>query len=595
MNYQGLSGRRDSMIVITKRNDFDIKITGKTGTNPTFHAWVRVQRRPDHTWEEMTEKGSTAVDPAFEYQGLAADINDIRPAFRHPATGEVLFFLRKRSVIDGCSGGICVNAPSSIALDFTPIFSPTSPDNWIETPGTAYAYPAGSAYAGCTLEEYYGGYTYNAAIFREKMSSLLETDVSVSVIRNDCTETRIDVTSELSGYMPKFEWYTTSGGPPPFGGGCPQIVRREEWDVTLISAERVIEVCMNDSGSCGFDVTLSQRIEFEIEFKSTKTEYFYGPFGNPIGSDTKIYYYEWDFEYIPGLPGSSDPVTGDKPSIPVSPETVRTFDYVYAPGGSTAFTIPCETSEAPIDDPVPIETLEGLDAYYKSDYGVTTSDGTILTSWSSYAGGRPVPFAATLFTPSLRSGTSAINGYPVIRTELNRWLDESSQPILKGSAAATVIAVWKHNGGSGLSQPAGGAVFANGYVSLGNIKPGTPNTRVVAWEYRPSGTGSPIQLTGPTMVASTIYVAFGRLSMVAGSLRFTLRVNGVDYEGAIPTAGAFPNSNTSAMVGYKPWSTYGYNALYGDIAEFSVIERMLSDYEVENIEESLKTKYLLSF
>lgn len=98
MNYQGVTGRRDAFINLPRRSEFDIKITGKEGTNPTKHSWVKVQRRPDHKWEELAEMGSIEHDPAFDYSGAAAVVGDVRPAFRHPATGEVLFFLSNRQI-----------------------------------------------------------------------------------------------------------------------------------------------------------------------------------------------------------------------------------------------------------------------------------------------------------------------------------------------------------------------------------------------------------------------------------------------------------------------------------------------------------------
>lgn len=92
MNLNGVTGNKDSFASVPARANFDIKITAIGSTAPYAHSWKKVVRQTNHTWLEIGDGGSTTVDPAYDYNGGQATVGEIRPAFRHPATNEVLFF-----------------------------------------------------------------------------------------------------------------------------------------------------------------------------------------------------------------------------------------------------------------------------------------------------------------------------------------------------------------------------------------------------------------------------------------------------------------------------------------------------------------------
>lgn len=339
MKYQGgVTGNDGSMINLPRRHEFDIKITAVDSSVPPRHSWQRVQRTQDHKWEPMLQRGTAAVDPAFEYNGAKATVGEIRPAFRHPGTGEVLFFLRvSQAAGDGCVGGICETAPSAVSLVFFATEPAMQPDNWINVPGEKVYWPD-DLYPGCVKFEYYGGYTYNAQIFRQKMNNVLSENISVPVSRNVCTETRIDVTSDLAAYMPKMG-YRLFDGPVPIGGGCPQITKDSFWETVLIKAERVITACLHDTTACGFAISLSQAVEFTIKMKFTDIWYEYGPNGIPGGSGSSVTWVRWWYELDPT---PTNPNPGDAMNAMSSDE--KSYEYRYASSGKWGWNIDCVTT-----------------------------------------------------------------------------------------------------------------------------------------------------------------------------------------------------------------------------------------------------------
>jgi hypothetical protein len=238
------------------------------------------------------------------------------------------------------------------------------------------------------------------------------------------------------------------------------------------------------------------------------------------------------------------------------------------------------------------------EALYRSDYGTTlVSSDTLVSDWTHLAGNRAPQWTAATQRPSWNTAASgsAINGYPTIQTALNKhFTTGSGLSILRASTAATVYAVWRHNGGSGLMQDIGGAVFSSSTVALGCTKSGS--NRPVSWQIRETGSGSwGRTATGPIMSSGSIYAAVGRVNLASGSERVTLRVNGTDYEGDTPTTGAFPDANGAGSIGFKIGQTYLYNTIAADIAEIGIYGWFLDDSLMDLLDETMRDRYALSY
>lgn len=84
-----IAGNTGGQALSLTDDSFYIKITEVSGA---AHGWVRVERNRAHLWDETSQRASTTNDPAYEVNGNAGTVGQIYKAWRHPTSGEVLFF-----------------------------------------------------------------------------------------------------------------------------------------------------------------------------------------------------------------------------------------------------------------------------------------------------------------------------------------------------------------------------------------------------------------------------------------------------------------------------------------------------------------------
>lgn len=96
-----IAGNTGGQAISLTEDTFYLKITAVSGTS---HGWVRVERNRAHLWEETSDRVAATVDPAFEINGGTGTVGQVYKAWRHPGTGEVLFFLRgsNSNLYPGC-------------------------------------------------------------------------------------------------------------------------------------------------------------------------------------------------------------------------------------------------------------------------------------------------------------------------------------------------------------------------------------------------------------------------------------------------------------------------------------------------------------
>jgi len=99
-----IAGNTNGQAITLIEDSFYIKITEVSGS---AHGWVRVERNTAHLWEETAEKVSATNDPAFEVNGGSGSVGQVYKAWRHPTTGEVLFFLTNRCTAPNDPGWPC--------------------------------------------------------------------------------------------------------------------------------------------------------------------------------------------------------------------------------------------------------------------------------------------------------------------------------------------------------------------------------------------------------------------------------------------------------------------------------------------------------
>lgn len=88
-----IAGNTGGQALSLTDDSFYIKITEVSGA---AHGWVRVERNRAHLWDETSERASVTNDPAYEVNANAGTVGQIYKAWRHPTSGEVLFFLTNR-------------------------------------------------------------------------------------------------------------------------------------------------------------------------------------------------------------------------------------------------------------------------------------------------------------------------------------------------------------------------------------------------------------------------------------------------------------------------------------------------------------------
>lgn len=143
-----IAGNTGGQAISLTEDTFYLKITAVSGTS---HGWVRVERNRAHLWEETSDRVAATVDPAFEINGGTGTVGQVYKAWRHPGTGEVLFFLRgsNSNLYPGCF--VYYQFRNYVSPNDT-IFTMNFPVNTIQglSPGTAgmQAFIEWDAYAG---------------------------------------------------------------------------------------------------------------------------------------------------------------------------------------------------------------------------------------------------------------------------------------------------------------------------------------------------------------------------------------------------------------------------------------------------------------
>lgn len=238
-----------------KRNNFDIKITAvgnPASGEPVPHGWKRVIRTPDHKWIEMSENGSLTVDPAYEYQNAKATVGDIRPAYRHPGTNEVLFFLRKKAQSWCGPDGVCALQPKTITVTFPTFASPPaqSPPVYAIQPG-GYSYETASP--NCITSYFPDGLTRHYDLFKDKLKSLVPSgQITLEVpASGSASEISFDMTNSISGYLPKLSRQNYDDINNPLPNGCPGPGALDTYNTIIQTAKYGYEIQNIPIGNCG--------------------------------------------------------------------------------------------------------------------------------------------------------------------------------------------------------------------------------------------------------------------------------------------------------------------------------------------------------
>lgn len=96
-----IAGNTNGQALSIIDDSFYIKITAISGT---AHGWVRVERNRAHLWDETSERASVTNDPAYEVNAGTGTVGQVYKAWRHPTSGEVLFFLTNSCTAPGDPG-----------------------------------------------------------------------------------------------------------------------------------------------------------------------------------------------------------------------------------------------------------------------------------------------------------------------------------------------------------------------------------------------------------------------------------------------------------------------------------------------------------
>lgn len=287
------SGGRDA-IEIHNPEVMYIRLTEKdTSKTPIRYGWKEVDRLGNPTstvsatWGNMTDRKAKMTDDyAIELnnQNLSVTDNYIYRAERSPATGEWLFFLRKRSSSGGgvpCVGGLCEKIPTTVQFDVGP-------------QGSGYTGPPGPVYKQFNYETYQKNIVTGAVcllsrrtvtddfFFSRKAGSLHPHDINVSISFLKSEGGGLveidDVTATLAPYVYYRGGSSWFRSPIP-GEACPRLTQEYHTEIVTFTAKTYAAVSVS-SASCEQRVFLSKGVRVQCKIKTVQVDYDYRT--NPV-------------------------------------------------------------------------------------------------------------------------------------------------------------------------------------------------------------------------------------------------------------------------------------------------------------------------
>lgn len=274
-----------------------IRLTEKdVSKTPVRYGWKEVDRLGNPTatvsatWGNMTDRKAKMTDDyAIELNNANLSVTDnyIYRAERSPATGEWLFFLRKKpsggGVNEICTGGMCERLPTTVQFI-------------VGAPNPAYTGPPGPVYRELNYEQYSRN-TITGAVcilsrstrtdngfFAGKARSLFPHSRTATISVPRATGFGIveldDVTADLQPYLEYWYLKTWAGAVPP-GEACPRSDYEATTETASFSAKTFVAVTV-ESAACVQKITLSKGVMVKIKQKVTTV----------IGGVTSVTYYD---------------------------------------------------------------------------------------------------------------------------------------------------------------------------------------------------------------------------------------------------------------------------------------------------------------
>ena len=336
------SGGRDA-IEIHKAEVIYIRLTEKdVSKTPIRYGWKEVDRlaganaTASPTWGNMPDrKGKITDDYAIELnnQNLSVSDNYIYRAERSPATGEWLFFLRKRTGSgappNGCTDGYCDLTPTTAEFDLGPAPLP-------------YTGPAGPVYKEFNYETYTKNIITGAVcllrrttitnnvFFRFKALSLHPHDLRVIVSAPKATGGGYveieDVTAILAPYLPYEGGESWFGNPLP-GEACSRRTAVSYSEIVEFSAKTYAAISISSS-FCTQKIYLSKGVRVQCKIKVTTVNFDWKK--NPVTNiweefaTTSITYYDYGPNLCSGGVSPLYPATVS--STPIIASTIDLLD-----------------------------------------------------------------------------------------------------------------------------------------------------------------------------------------------------------------------------------------------------------------------------
>jgi hypothetical protein len=235
-----------------------------------------------------------------------------------------------------------------------------------------------------------------------------------------------------------------------------------------------------------------------------------------------------------------------------------------------------------IEESVPTATLLELESWYDASDGSSftpgsPADGATFTQWSdkSAFAHNANPHGGATTRPTVQ--TNELNGYPVVRFDgVNDGLTINPYTGLVNAAAITVFAVAKLTATAGSPKLFGQAQSFDMFYAGGS------------WEFNVNGVD--VVSTGANDAAWHIHTVAFDGSQASNATRFRYRrdktANTLIFSSAVPTQ---IGSTSQLDIGFYDLGETQF--MQGDLAEFLVFTKALTDVEIANVENYLSNKW----
>ena len=237
-----------------------------------------------------------------------------------------------------------------------------------------------------------------------------------------------------------------------------------------------------------------------------------------------------------------------------------------------------------IAESVPAATLLELESWYDGSDGSafipsSPADGDTFTQWTDKSdfAHNANPYGGATTRPTLQ--TNELNGYSVVRFDgVNDGLTINPYTGLVNATAVTVFAVAKLTATAGFPKLFGQAQSFDMFYSESTN----------SWRFNVNGQSA--TSTGANDAAWHIHTVAFDGSQVTDATRFRYRrdksANTLSFSGTIP---AQIGSTSQLDIGFHDLGTTQF--MQGDLAEFLVFTKALTDVEIANVENYLSNKW----